>query len=146
MGYSRHRDCIVTLRVSGDEKELTRFDCCFVGLPRNMQTTERRRCFNALVPMPDDIKEDVSWPEWAIANWGTPYDIHDGAISFIVDGDDLHRAYIYNFVVRDTPPLLWVQQISSAFRDLFFSITYDYGEPRCFVRGHDVTASIATAE
>lgn len=105
-----------TLKVYGSPEELAQFDADFIGLPRNQAATERRRCFNALIPMPADY-DDL--PAWAVRNWGSKWDIYADAIGVRETGSGL----VYEFETANSPPLVWVRRARALYPKLSFSLT-----------------------
>lgn len=92
--------------------------------------------FQKLVPMPEAVlnSKGDKWYDWALANWGTKWNVADESNPVTVEveaSDDKDSVGVWDFATAWSPPVPFVQKASLGFPELLFAIYFD--EPgNCF--------------
>ena len=141
--------CHNTLRISGKRGEVS----CWVERAQSPPSTEGPDCqkqplyFGAFYPEPVDIGD--GWYRWRVNHWGTKWEPsfdHSSLqgvsrLSEESGGESLdHDCAEYQFDTAWSPPLEWLEKVSSDYPTLSFSITFgepgnDYGGKAIFIAG-----------
>lgn len=153
--------CNNFLTVSGDAAEVKRFMFSNLGLPAEYSPKEReqdaeqeaetepRFCFNALVPVPQEVLELgfdadskieqirqtqgneaadklIDGYHWCCANWGTKRDIYIHGITPETAGwkEGATKIEIY-FGTAWNPPISWLKTVAQMFPTLRLQLCYD---------------------
>lgn len=147
--------CENKLTVAGEQKNIEAFFDASTGLPADYpltefekklypdyeRPTEKRFCFNALVPVPGEVleigfdghgvlgadDERIDGYNWQIRNWGTKWDIYNDA----AEPEFMNGEAVLYFDTAWAPPEGWLETVAPMFPDLFFCL--EYNEPgMCF--------------
>ena len=94
-------------------------------LTRASTAVERQALLQEFVPMPEDIGD--GWWDWALANWGTKWDIDEGHV--VGQGDGF---VTIAFLSAWSPP---VEAYKRMERELGFRVEAEYAEPGMCFRG-----------
>lgn len=128
--------CTNYLTVIGNHTDVLRFVSMNTGVPaeyglhKNRTHKEEVFCFNAMVPIPEDIEvfdygfgkdRDMSIKDWCYENWGTGVDILNGAE--IQWNNDESLTIVFTTVW--SPPRDWFWRVSMAFKNLVLSLHYE---------------------
>lgn len=135
--------CENQLTVSGCYKNLEKFKKAFMGTIAKWPINERveklsereiekikreyetpRYCFNALVPVPEDILESGysnAGYLWCIENWGTKW---EPDMVFVIEEDPEKGDLEYDFTTAWSPPISVFKNASRNFPGLEFTLVY----------------------
>lgn len=161
--------CYNVLHVSGEAEEVKRFLFSNLGLPAQYAPaewergreqpvfTEPRFCFNALVPIPQEVRDLgydaghkiaqiresegeeaaaklIDGYHWNLKNWGTKWDIYrDNITPETIDWEEGMAAIDIHFESAWSPPIPWLITVAKMFPSLTLKLHYE--EPGCFFAG-----------
>ena len=126
--------CNNTMHVSGDPDKVAKFVGDHTAVEFDAEGTpigETVLDFNAVVPMPEHLKNtkapsddgSENWYDWSVANWGTKW----GACDADHDYKKGSTNVIYHFDSAWSPPVDWYEKAIEAYPDLDFDLEWEEG-------------------
>ena len=117
--------CVNVLTVKGDK--VVEFDKDFQGMPVTWRDstpkTTKGYCFNAQVPVPQNIIEagyDPAGYAWQLDYWGTKWDVYNR-----VDmTPESYNTFKYDFETAWSPPEAWLRRVALKWFELTFTLVY----------------------
>ena len=100
-----------TLTVSGTKDDITKFY-------NDNKKDDHELSFDKAIPEPDNI----DWYNWRIKNWGCKWDASEVDFTMI---DKEPCKGIYTFTTPWSPPMKWLETVSTKYPDLIFYIRFE---------------------
>jgi hypothetical protein len=86
-------------------------------------TAEDSGLLNAMVPMPKELLEGDGWYDWAVANWGTKWDVNMEGLQ-LIDNEDGTASILGYADSAWSPPLEAFQTYALANSDVYLELKY----------------------
>ena len=121
--------CNNTLEVNGSYNDLNRFWNKNKFLSENEENNSFLS-FNKSHPLPQHKEnEQDEWYNWRLKNWGTKWDACECSISEDITIEEnlpkKCKTFFYYFDTAWTPPVEWMNKVSTLFPKIQFTITYE---------------------
>lgn len=116
--------CSNTLRVLGPEQAVTRFRERAIGFypgknsPLDAQPSVLS--FHSLIPIPPERMESRLRLKWEMENWGCETGAYEARLA-----EDWDDGLIYEFDTAWSPPIEFLERVSTQWPDLIFVLEYE---------------------
>lgn len=112
-----------------------------VMIERAAKAFDRGELLNEFMPLPENLKEDGSWYDWCIKNWGTKWDVGGDGRDPITDPNQIELS----FESAWSPPI----EAYRAMEEMGFEVEAYYYEPGiaftgCYMNGCEDTIDFSS--